>query len=91
MTSINEHEGKKYLRTIRAADGGGTVNVDVYAVLKAFNVTCPARAHAIKKLLCCGTRGKGDTVADLVGVLAAVNRAIELERNDVVVKELGVK
>lgn len=78
---ITEHEGKKYLRTIRAADGDGAVNVDVYAVLEAFGVTCPARAHAIKKLLCCGTRGKGDAIADLQGVLAAVNRAVELERH----------
>ena len=27
------------------------VVVDVYDVLEAFGVTCPARAHAIKKLL----------------------------------------
>ena len=77
---IGTHEGRKYLRTIRAADGDGVVNVDVYEVLEAFEVTCPARAHAIKKLLCCGTRGKGDSIADLLGVLAAVNRAVELER-----------
>lgn len=79
VAKISQHEGKKYLRTIQAADGDGSVNVDVYAVLEAFEVTCPARAHAIKKLLCCGTRGKGDAVADLMGVLAAVNRAVELE------------
>lgn len=78
-TPIDQHEGKKYLRTIQAADSDQSINVDVYAVLVAFGVTCPARAHAIKKLLCCGTRGKGDAIADLVGVLAAVNRAIELE------------
>lgn len=78
-TAISQHEGKKYLRPIRAADSDQCINVDVYAVLVAFGVTCPARAHAIKKLLCCGTRGKGDAVADLNGVLAAVNRAVELE------------
>lgn len=79
ITGITEHEGKKYLRSIRAADGNESVNIDVYSVLEAFAVTCPARAHAVKKLLCCGTRGKGDTIADLHGVLAAVNRAVELE------------
>jgi len=77
---ISAHEGKKYLRAIQAADGEMSVNVHVYAVLEAFEVTCPARAHAIKKLLCCGTRGKGDAIADLTGVLAAVNRAVELEK-----------
>lgn len=78
--SIWNHEGKKYLRSIKAADcSGGSIAVDVYAVLGAFEVTCQARAHAIKKLLCCGTRGKGDVIADLNVVLAAVNRAIDLE------------
>lgn len=82
---ISQHEGKKYLRAIQAADSDATVNVDVYAVIVAFGVTCPARAHAIKKLLCAGTRNKGDTIADLIGVLAAVNRAINLEKQRPVV------
>lgn len=77
---ISQHEGKKYLRVIQAADGNETVNVNVYSVLVAFGITCPARDHAIKKLLCAGTRGKGDTIADLTGVLSAVNRAIDLEK-----------
>jgi cell division protein ZapA (FtsZ GTPase activity inhibitor) len=78
--SIKEHEGKKYLRNIHSAVNGDNIQVDVYAVLEAFNVTCPAIAHAVKKLLACGQRGKGDIDADLKGVLAAVNRAIDLNR-----------
>lgn len=79
--SIKEHEGRKYLRQIFSAeDGKASTWVDVYGVLEAFGVTCPARAHALKKLLCCGTRGKGDSLADLKGVLAAANRAYELEQ-----------
>ncbi len=92
--SIDEHEGKKYLHRIvpvkiishgNSNDGKITppsFEVDVYAVLKAFKVTCPARAHAIKKLLCCGNRGKGSAMSDLLGVEAAVARAIELQRID---------
>jgi hypothetical protein len=81
MNSITAHEGKKYLRTIiDATDGKAAVQVDVYAVLVAFGVTCPARAHAIKKLLCCGNRGKGDSLADLQGAAAAVSRAVDLDR-----------
>ncbi len=77
---ITQHEGSKYLRTIHSAvNQDAAIRVDVYAVLKAFNVTCPAIAHATKKLLCAGGRGKGDVLADLKGALAAVNRAIELE------------
>lgn len=79
MADITTHEGSKYLRPITSPLSGNTVQVDVYAVLEAFQVTCPARAHAIKKLLCTGTRGKGDALADLKGALAAVNRSIELE------------
>jgi hypothetical protein len=77
---ISEHEGKKYLRPIHSAvDPNFAVSVDVYSVLVAFGVTCPARAHAIKKLLCCGNRGKGSEMADLLGVEAAGARAIQLQ------------
>jgi len=50
----NAHSGNKYLREIQLRDG----KVDVYAVPKAFDVRCPARQHAIKKLLCAGIRAK---------------------------------
>lgn len=81
MTDITNHEGKKYLKYIQSAiHVGSGVLVDVYAVLVAFKVTCPARQHAIKKLLCAGSRGKGDEMADLVGALAAINRAIDLQK-----------
>jgi hypothetical protein len=79
---IQEHEGKKYLRTIHGCTRTGhedSAEVDVYAVLVAYNVTCPARGQAIKKLLCAGLRGKGDEMADLVGAMAALNRAIDLQ------------
>jgi hypothetical protein len=92
QATILQHEGKKYLRRIYAPPGAkfGPIGVrtnevwmevDVYAVLEAFGVTCPAIGHAIKKLLCAGQRGKGDSKADLIGAIAAINRAIELEQN----------
>jgi len=59
---------------------GSLPPIDVYAVLDAFQVTCPARQHAIKKLLCTGLRGKGDTLRDLREAKASVQRAIELEQ-----------
>ncbi len=86
---MNE-SGKKYLRRIdligepiRMHVSGSPMMVygfvDVYAVLKAFDVTCPARAHAIKKLLCAGLRDKGDTLQDLREAGDAISRAIEIE------------
>jgi len=88
-TPINQHEGNKYLRYIEPAmkrqyvvseHSDDAILVDVYAVIVAFDVKCPARQHAIKKLLCAGIRGKGNESDDLIGALAAVNRAIELQK-----------
>ena len=80
---ITDHGGSKYLRTIKPADGvGEPINVDVYCVLKAFGVTCPARQHAIKKLLCAGLRDKGSQIDDLHGVFDAMWRALELQKQE---------
>lgn len=69
--------GSKYLRAVPCSIDG---KVDVYAVLDAFAVTCPARQHAIKKLLCSGIRGKGDVLQDLQEAADAVERAIQMQR-----------
>jgi hypothetical protein len=80
-TPITMHEGAKYLRDIHGADLPQTmIRVDVYCVAEAFGVTCPARAHALKKLLCAGTRGKGTELDDLIGAVAALQRAVELQK-----------
>jgi len=84
--TINEHEGKKYLRCIRSAENEQMINVDVYAVLKAFNVEDQAVGHCIKKLLCAGQRGKGSYKDDLVGAMAALNRAIDMDLTHIIVK-----
>lgn len=78
--TIEQHEGRKYLRAITSPVDGSVIDIDVYAVLVAFDVTCPARQQAIKKLLCCGNRRKGDQMDDLIGAEAAVSRAIELQK-----------
>jgi len=52
--------------------------MDVYDVLVAFEVHCPARQHAIKKLLCAGLLGKGSTAQDLMEAGQAVYRAQEI-------------
>ena len=54
------------------------VSFDVYDVLNAFNVTCPARQHAIKKLLKTGQRGFKDERKDLNEAIDSINRSIEL-------------
>ncbi len=67
--------GSKYLREMRHLVDG---RADVYAVLIAFGVTCPAKQHAIKKLLCSGIRGKGDCLQDLREARDAIDRAIQI-------------
>jgi len=75
--NFNE-SGSKYLRDIPCTIEG---KIDVYAVLDAFNVTCPARQHAVKKLLCSGIRGKGDVLQDLKEAGDAITRAIQMEES----------
>lgn len=66
----------KYLKPIP----GKGVSVDVYDVLSAFGVTCPATQHAIKKLLMPGLRGGKSIMQDLEEAAQSVARAIEMER-----------
>ena len=58
------------------------IAIDVYDVLKAFNVTCPALQHLIKKALAVGQRGHKDEIEDLNDILASAKRAIELSESD---------
>ena len=64
-------------------------NIDVYDVLNAFAVTCPATQHAIKKLLMSGKRGHKSELGDLLEARASVDRAIDLahERKHIVAAE----
>ncbi|BEU28742.1 MAG: DUF1905 domain-containing protein [Edwardsiella phage MSW-3] len=62
----------KYSRTVKG------VSVDVYDILKAWDVTNPALQHLIKKALQCGERGHKSRVEDLDDILASAKRAKEL-------------
>jgi hypothetical protein len=77
MNATPNPSGSKYLRTITPALDDG--RIDVYSVLEAFDVRCPARQHAIKKILCAGIRGKGDCLQDLIQARDAIDRAIEMQ------------
>ena len=58
------------------------VTIDVYDVLKAFEVTDPALQHLIKKALCAGLRGHKNKEQDLIDILDSANRALELYNDD---------
>jgi hypothetical protein len=72
----------KYQRNIKGRDAYSGEKcetiIDVYDVLKAFDITCPATAHAIKKLLAAGERGHKDKQTDLDEAIQSIQRAKEL-------------
>ena len=78
----NPDRGSKYHRTITQTLLGEThscsIVVDVYDVLQAFGVTCPALQHAVKKLLCAGLRGAKSATQDISEAANSCRRAIEL-------------
>jgi HAD superfamily hydrolase (TIGR01493 family) len=74
QTKFNE-SGSKYLREMKCLIDG---KADVYSVIVTFDVKCPARQHAIKKLLCSGIRGKGGELQDLKEARDAIDRAIQM-------------
>lgn len=67
-----------------------STTIDVYDVLKAWGVTCPATQHAIKKLLQPGDRGHKDKLTDLQEAMASVRRAIEMAEDGAVVRLDGI-
>ena len=71
---------ERYRKCIHGRQGPipSAIWADVYDVLSAFGVTCPARQHAIKKLLCAGERGHKDAATDLKEARLAVERAYEM-------------
>lgn len=74
ITPYNQVKENKYVRECKG------VEIDVYDVLKAFNVTCPALQHLIKKALCTGLRGHKTQEQDLQDILDSAKRAVELNK-----------
>ena len=61
----------KYSRTIKG------VTIDIYDVLRAFEVTSPFIQHAVKKLLMPGTRGHKDQLQDVQEAAQSIQIEIE--------------
>lgn len=74
ITPYNQAKENKYLRECKG------VKIDVYDVIKAFEVTCPALQHLIKKALCTGLRGHKTREQDLQDILDSAKRAVELNK-----------
>jgi hypothetical protein len=63
----------KYMREIKPG-----VWVDVYDVIRAFNVTDGALQHLLKKALAVGQRGHKDAEEDYKDILASAERALQI-------------
>jgi hypothetical protein len=72
----------KYDRIISGKCGNKAV-IDVYDVLKAFEVSNPAIQHAVKKLLAGGKRGYKDVIKDYTEAITSVERGIDLENTGI--------
>jgi hypothetical protein len=72
--------GNKYDRKIFSKYEDACITIDVYRVLDAFDVRCPATAHAIKKLLCAGIRGHKDMEQDLSEAAQSIEEARAMAR-----------
>lgn len=70
----------KYSRHVWNRSQSVGIAIDVYDVLEAFDVRCPAMAHAAKKVLCAGIRGTKTAEQDIQEAIQALQRALELER-----------
>jgi hypothetical protein len=58
------------------------LNVDVYRVLLAFEVTDPCLQHAAKKILCAGGRGAKDAKKDVEEAIDSLVRWLEMRREE---------
>ena len=67
----------KYEKTFHSTDGQ-TFQADVYSVLEAFKVACPAVQHAVKKLLMPGQRGAKSEIEDLAEAENSLVRALQM-------------
>jgi hypothetical protein len=74
---VNKY-AREITQTLADEDQGFSISVDVYDVLRAFDVTDPAIQHAIKKLLCTGIRGHKDTRQDLEEAIQSIERALDV-------------
>lgn len=76
----NADNGKKYHRVIKGIIDGD--KMDVYSVLETFGIRDASVQHAIKKLLCSGTRGKAGKIQDLKEAVTAIVRGIQMIENE---------
>ena len=56
--------------------------LDIYRILKLYEVSDPCLQHAIKKLLCAGKRGVKNQKQDVNGAILSLKRFLEMQGED---------
>ena len=56
--------------------------LDIYRILKLYEVSDPCLQHAIKKLLCAGKRGAKNFLQDVNEAIYTLQRCIEMQGED---------
>lgn len=77
MKSLNSKKHSHYFK-----DVSNLLELDVYRVLKLFDVTDPCIQHAVKKLLCAGGRGVKDVDKDVHEAIDSLLRYEEMRKED---------
>jgi hypothetical protein len=67
-----------YAKHVKCKSCEENTGIDVYDVLQAFDVTCPAIQHAVKKLLRCGNKPGENELDEIRGAITSLNRAVEM-------------
>lgn len=56
--------------------------LDIYRILKLYEVSDPCLQHAIKKILCAGKRGAKNFLQDVNEAIYTLQRCIEMQGED---------
>ena len=56
--------------------------LDIYRILKLYEVSDPCLQHAIKKLLCAGKRGSKNFLQDVNEAMQSLQRFLEMQGED---------
>lgn len=56
--------------------------LDIYRILKLYDVSDPCLQHAIKKLLCAGKRGVKNQIQDINEAILSLKRFVEMQGED---------
>ena len=56
--------------------------LDIYRILKLYEVSDPCLQHAIKKLLCAGKRGSKNFLQDVNEAILSLKRLLEMQGED---------